>query len=49
VPTALLIYGIWPLGIVTGVLYFLVFRKSILSDSKLEKFLRDFGGGSNNR
>jgi len=48
-PTALLIYGIWPLGIVTGVLYFLVFRKSILSKPKLEKFLRDFGGGSGNR
>lgn len=48
-PTALLIYGIWPLGIVTGVLYFLVFRKSILSNPKLEKFLRDFGGGSGNR
>lgn len=49
VPTALLIYGIWPLGIVTGVLYFMVFRKSILTNSKLEKFLREFGGGSHNR
>ena len=48
-PTALLIYGIWPLGTITGILYFLVFRKSVLSNSKLEKFLRDFGGGSNNR
>jgi len=49
VATAFLIYGIWPLGIVTGVLYFVVFRKSVLSSSKLEKFLRDFGGGSSNR
>jgi len=49
VPTALFVYGIWPLGIVTGVVYFVVFRKSVLSDSKLEKFLRDFGGGSHNR
>ena len=48
-PTALLIYGIWPLGILTGLLYFLVFRKAVLTDSKLEKFLREFGGGSNNR
>ena len=48
-PTALLIYGLWPLGIVIGVLYFLVFRKSILSNPKLEKFLRDFGGRSNDR
>lgn len=49
VPTALLIYGIWPLGILTGALYFLVFRKSVLPDSKLEKFLREFGGGSGGR
>jgi len=42
VATAFLVYGIWPLGLVAAVLYFLVFHRSVLPDQKLEKFFADF-------
>lgn len=39
--TALLVYGIWPLPLIAGLLYALVFRSSVLPEDKLEKFLAD--------
>ena len=41
--TAFLIYGIWPLGIFIGVLYFRVFDRHVLPQRKLEAFLSEFG------
>ena len=43
VSTAFLIYGIWPMGNLIGVLYFAVFERSVLPREKLERFLADFG------
>ena len=40
--TAFLIYGIWPMGNLIGVLYFAVFERSVLPREKLERFLVDF-------
>ncbi len=45
VATAFLIYGIWPLGIFLGVLYFKVFDRHVLPRRKLEAFLSEFGRG----
>lgn len=47
--TAFLVYGIWPLGVAPGVLYFLVFHRSVLPEEKLQKFLADFGHRRQNR
>ncbi len=43
VATAFLIYGIWPLGIFLGVLYFRVFDRYVLPRRKLDAFLSEFG------
>ncbi len=43
VATAFLIYGIWPLGIFIGVLYFRVFDRLVLPRRKLDAFLSEFG------
>lgn len=43
VATAFLIYGIWPLGVFIGVLYFRVFDRLVLPRRKLDKFLSEFG------
>ena len=43
VATAFLIYGIWPLGIFIGVLYFRVFDRHVLRQRKLDAFLQEFG------
>ena len=40
--TSFLIYGIWPLGFLFGVLYFLRFRKTVLPQERLDKFLSHF-------
>jgi uncharacterized PurR-regulated membrane protein YhhQ (DUF165 family) len=40
--TAFLIYGIWPLGIFIGVLYFRVFDRHVLPQRKLDAFLSEF-------
>ncbi len=42
VSTAFLIYGIWPMGNLIGVLYFAVFERSVLPPEKLDRFLADF-------
>lgn len=41
--TAFLIYGIWPLGMFIGVLYFRVFDRHVLPRRKLDAFLQEFG------
>jgi len=41
--TALLVYGIWPLPLVAGLLYALLFRSSVLPEEKLQKFLAEHG------
>jgi hypothetical protein len=43
VPTAFLIYGIWPCGAILGLLYALEFRRSVLPEDKLKQFLAEFG------
>ena len=43
VPTAFLIYGIWPCGAILGLLYGLEFRRSVLPHDKLQRFLAEFG------
>ena len=42
VSTAFLIYGIWPMGNLIGVLYFVVFERSVLPPERLDRFLADF-------
>ena len=42
-PDLVLIYGIWPLGVFIGVLYFRVFDRLVLPRWKLDKFLSEFG------
>ena len=42
VSTAFLIYGLWPMGNLIGVLYFVVFERSVLPPEKLDRFLADF-------
>ena len=41
--TAVLVFGIWPIGAVAGLLYGLVFHRSVLPEGKLRAFLRKFG------
>ena len=42
--TALLVYGIWPLGVLLGLLYAIEFSREILPEEKLQAFLAtDFG------
>jgi hypothetical protein len=43
VPTAFLLYGIWPCGLLLGLLYALEFRRSVLPEDKLRQFLAEFG------
>ncbi len=43
VSTALLVYGIWPLGFIPGILYLLIFETSVLRRERLEKFMSEFG------
>jgi hypothetical protein len=43
VPTAFLLYGIWPCGLILGLLYALEFRRSVLPEDKLRQFLAEFG------
>lgn len=43
VGTALLIYGIWPLGMVPSLLYAAIFDRWILPPDRLERFLDEFG------
>ena len=40
--TALLVYGLWPLGFLVGALYYVRFSHSILPADRLEEFLRRF-------
>ena len=40
--TALLVYGLWPLGFLVGALYYARFSRSILPTDRLEEFLRRF-------
>ncbi len=48
-PTALLVYGIWPLPLLAGLLYALVFRSNVLPEDKLERFLAEHGRRRGNR
>jgi len=41
--TAVLVFGIWPIGVMAGLLYGLVFHRSILPEEKLRAFIRKFG------
>ena len=41
--TAILVFGIWPIGAVAGLLYGLVFERSVLPEEKLQEFIRKFG------
>jgi hypothetical protein len=41
--TALLIYGIWPLGMLPGLLYPIAFDRWILPADRLDRFLAEFG------
>ena len=41
--TALLIYGIWPLGMLPSVLYPIAFDRWILPADRLDRFLAEFG------
>ena len=43
VSTALLVYGIWPLGFIPGILYLLIFETSVLRREKLQDFMAKFG------
>ena len=47
--TAFLIYGIWPLGIFLGVLYFKAFDRYVLPRRKLDAFLSEYGQGESDR
>ncbi len=47
--TAFLIYGIWPLGVFIGVLYFKVFDHCVLPRRKLDAFLAEFGQRESDR
>lgn len=41
--TAVLVFGIWPIGVMAGLLYGLVFHRSVLPEKKLRAFIRKFG------
>ena len=43
--TAFLVYGLWPIGFIWGLLYFLVFPRSVLPQDRLDIFLTEFGRG----
>ncbi len=43
VATAVLVFGIWPIGVMAGLLYGLVFHRSVLPEKKLQAFIRKFG------
>jgi len=48
-PTALLVYGIWPMPLLMGLLYALVFHSSVLPEEKLKKFLAEHGSRRSRR
>jgi len=41
--TALLVYGVWPIGLVWGVLYGVLFPRDVLPRERLERFLKTYG------
>lgn len=41
--TALLVYGVWPLGILPGALYVLLFDRTVLPEDRLRAFLDRWG------
>ena len=43
VATAVLVYGIWPVGTIIGITYAITFERTVLPPDRLEKFLRRFG------
>ncbi len=47
--TALLVYGIWPVGFIPGILYLLIFETSVLRREKLQKFIAEFGRAEQDR
>ena len=47
--TAILVFGIWPIGAVAGLLYGLVFERSVLPEEKLQEFIRKFGRSGTGR
>ena len=47
--TAILVFGIWPIGAVAGLLYGLVFERSVLPEEKLREFIRKFGRSGTGR
>jgi hypothetical protein len=47
--TAVLVFGIWPIGMVAGLLYGLVFSRSVLPEEKLRAFLSKFGSSEPER
>ena len=46
--TALLIYGIWPLGMLPAVLYPIAFNRWILPADRLDRFVAEFGRQKDN-
>ncbi len=48
-PTAVLVFGIWPIGMVAGLLYGLVFDQFVLPEEKLQAFLRKYGSSEPER
>ncbi len=47
--TAVLVFGIWPIGVMAGLLYGLVFQRSVLPEEKLRAFIRKFGRSESGR
>ena len=47
--TAVLVFGIWPAGVMAGLLYGLVFQRSVLPEEKLRAFIRKFGRSESGR
>ena len=47
--TTVLVFGIWPIGVMAGLLYGLVFQRSVLPEEKLRAFIRKFGRSESGR
>ena len=43
VATAVLVYGIWPVGAIIGITYAITFDRTVLPPDRLEEFLCRFG------
>jgi len=41
--TAVLVYGIWPVAVVIGLVYALTFDRTVLPPDRLDEFIRRFG------